>query len=64
MYRFFDRHGRTLALRPDMTIPTRVVGTRLYDQPKPLRLSYIGSVFRYEPPRAGRQREFIQAGVV
>jgi ATP phosphoribosyltransferase regulatory subunit len=64
MYRFFDRHGRTLALRPDMTIPTaRVVGTRLYDQPLPLRLSYIGSVFRHEPPRAGRQHEFIQAGV-
>ncbi len=33
MYRFFDRHGRTLALRPDMTIPTaRVIGTRLFDQ--------------------------------
>ncbi len=64
MYRFFDRHGRTLALRPDMTIPTaRVVGTRLYDQPMPLRLAYIGSVFRYEPPRAGRQHEFAQAGV-
>lgn len=64
MYRFFDRHGRTLALRPDMTIPTaRVVGTRLYDQPMPLRLSYIGAVFRHEPPRAGRQHEFYQAGV-
>ncbi len=64
MYRFFDRHGRTLALRPDMTIPTaRVVGTRLFDQPLPLRLAYIGSVFRYEPPRAGRQHEFTQAGV-
>ena len=64
MYRFFDRHGRTLALRPDMTIPTaRVVGTRLYDQPLPLRISYVGSVFRYEPPRAGRQHEFTQAGV-
>ncbi|MGC8779599.1 MAG: ATP phosphoribosyltransferase regulatory subunit [Anaerolineae bacterium] len=64
MYRFFDRHGRTLALRPDMTIPTaRVVGTRLYDQPMPLRLAYVGSVFRYEPPRAGRQHEFTQAGV-
>jgi len=64
MYRFFDRHGRTLALRPDMTIPTaRVVGTRLYDQPMPLRLAYAGSVFRYEPPRAGRQHEFTQAGV-
>lgn len=64
LYRFFDRHGRTLALRPDMTIPTaRVVGTRLYDQPMPLRLAYVGSVFRYEPPRAGRQHEFVQAGV-
>lgn len=64
MYRFFDRHGRTLALRPDMTLPTaRVVGTRLYDQPLPLRLSYAGSVFRYEPPRAGRQHEFSQVGV-
>jgi ATP phosphoribosyltransferase regulatory subunit len=64
LYRFFDRHGRTLALRPDMTIPTaRVIGTRLYDQPMPLRISYVGSVFRYEPPRAGRQHEFLQAGV-
>ncbi len=64
MYRFFDRSGRALALRPDLTIPTaRVVGTRLYDQPMPLRLSYIGSVFRHEPPRAGRQHEFTQAGV-
>jgi ATP phosphoribosyltransferase regulatory subunit len=64
MYRFFDRQGRTLALRPDMTIPTaRIVGTRLYDQPMPLRLCYSGSVFRYEPPRAGRQHEFLQAGV-
>jgi ATP phosphoribosyltransferase regulatory subunit len=64
MYRFFDRHGRTLALRPDLTIPTaRVVGTRLFDQPPPLRISYVGNVFRYEPPRAGRQHEFTQAGV-
>ncbi len=64
MYRFFDRHGSTLALRPDMTIPTaRVVGTRLYDQALPLRIAYAGSVFRYEAPRAGRQHEFTQVGV-
>ncbi|MEZ4768595.1 MAG: ATP phosphoribosyltransferase regulatory subunit [Caldilineales bacterium] len=64
MYRFTDRDGRTLALRPDLTVPTaRVVGTRLYDQPMPLRLFYIGSVFRYERPQAGRQREFTQAGI-
>jgi ATP phosphoribosyltransferase regulatory subunit len=64
MYRFTDRDGRTLALRPDLTIPAaRVVATRLHDQPMPLRLFYVGSVFRYEAPQAGRQREFTQAGV-
>jgi ATP phosphoribosyltransferase regulatory subunit len=64
LYRFFDRHGRTLALRADMTIPTaRVVGTRLYSQALPLRIAYAGSVFRHEPPRAGRQHEFTQVGV-
>lgn len=64
MYRFTDRDGRTLALRPDLTIPAaRVAATRLYDQSMPLRLFYIGSVFRYEAPQAGRQREFTQAGI-
>ncbi|MEA3406699.1 MAG: ATP phosphoribosyltransferase regulatory subunit [Chloroflexota bacterium] len=64
MYRFFDREGHTLALRPDMTVPTaRVVSTKLYDQPLPLHLYYIGNVFRYEEPQAGRRREFTQAGI-
>ena len=65
MYRFFDREGHILALRPDMTVPTaRVIGTRLYDQPLPLRFYYLGSVFRYdEEPQAGRRREFTQAGI-
>ena len=64
MYRFFDREGHTLALRADMTVPTaRVVGTKLYDQPLPLRFYYVGNVFRYEEPQAGRRREFTQAGV-
>ena len=65
MYRFFDRDGHVLALRPDMTVPTaRVIGTRLYDQTLPLRFYYLGSVFRYdEEPQAGRRREFTQAGI-
>ncbi len=64
MYRFFDRDGRTLALRADFTIPTaRIVGTKLYDHAMPLRFFYIGSVFRYEEPQAGVRREFTQAGV-
>lgn len=64
MYRLFDRDGRTLALRPDLTIPAaRIVGTKLYDQPLPLRFFYIENVFRFETPQVGRQREFTQAGI-
>ncbi len=64
MYRFFDRDGRTLALRADFTIPTaRIAGTKLFDRTMPLRFFYVGSVFRYEEPQAGVRREFTQAGI-
>jgi ATP phosphoribosyltransferase regulatory subunit len=64
MYRFFDRDGRTLALRADLTIPTaRIVGTKLFDRAMPLRFFYVGSAFRYEEPQAGVRREFTQAGI-
>lgn len=64
LYRFFDRDGRALALRPDMTVPVaRLVGTTLYDQPLPQRLYYAGQVFRYEQPQAGQRREFTQVGI-
>lgn len=64
MYRFFDQEGHTLALRADFTTQVaRIVATRLSDHPLPLRCFYIGSVFRYEEPQVGRQREFTQAGV-
>jgi ATP phosphoribosyltransferase regulatory subunit len=63
-YRFVDREGQILALRPDMTTPiARVVASRLQNQPLPLRLCYFGNLFRYEDPQAGRQREFTQAGL-
>jgi ATP phosphoribosyltransferase regulatory subunit len=64
MYRFFDQRGRTLALRADFTPQmARIAATKLFDQPMPLRLCYLGSLFRAEEPQAGRQREFTQAGV-
>lgn len=64
MFRFFDREGNTLALRPEMTTPIgRLVAARLRNAPKPLRFYYVANVFRYEEPRAGRGREFWQAGV-
>ncbi|MGD2206062.1 MAG: ATP phosphoribosyltransferase regulatory subunit [Anaerolineae bacterium] len=64
MYRFFDREGRTLALRADFTPQVaRMAATKLFDRPRPLRCFYVGSVFRCEEPQAGRKREFTQAGV-
>ncbi len=64
MYRFLDRDGSTLALRPEFTTPlARLVATRLHDWPMPQRFCYAGSVFRYVAPQAGRQREFLQAGI-
>ena len=64
LYRFIDREGNILALRPEFTsLVAKSVATRLADQPKPLRLSYCGEVLRYEAPRGGRQREFFQIGV-
>ncbi|MGI6368169.1 MAG: ATP phosphoribosyltransferase regulatory subunit [Anaerolineae bacterium] len=64
MYRFFDREGNVIALRADMTpLTARLVGTRLYDSPLPLRFCYSGSVFRHEKPQAGQRHEFTQAGV-
>ncbi|MSP13330.1 MAG: ATP phosphoribosyltransferase regulatory subunit [Chloroflexi bacterium] len=63
-YRFFDHEGRTLALRADLTIPTaRIVATKLYDLPLPLRFYYVANVFRYQEPLGGQSREFTQAGI-
>lgn len=64
LYRFVDREGSVLALRPEMTVPiARLVASRLKDEPTPLRLQYTGSVFRYDEPHSGRLREFTQAGI-
>lgn len=63
-YRFLDRDGSTVALRPEMTVAVaRLVGTRLHDWQMPLRFCYAGSVYRYAQLQGGRQREFWQAGI-
>jgi len=65
MFKMVDREsGRLLALRADITPQiARIVATRLRDEPKPLRLSYVTNVFRFDEPQVGRYREFYQAGV-
>lgn len=64
LYRFVDREGQVLALRPDWTpAVARLVAGRLRDGPLPLRLFYVGNVFRYDRPRPDSPREFTQAGL-
>jgi ATP phosphoribosyltransferase regulatory subunit len=64
IYRFIDRDGNILALRPEFTsLVAKTVVTRLNKAPRPIRLYYSGEVLRFEKPKGGRQREFAQIGV-
>ncbi len=64
VYRFLDREGNVLALRPEFTsLVAKTVASRLSEAPRPIRLFYSGEVLRYEPPRGGQQREFSQIGL-
>jgi len=65
MYTFSDRSGRSLTLRPEATAPVvrAYIEHKLQSELKPVKLYYIGSMFRYERPQAGRYREFWQLGV-
>ncbi len=63
LYAFKDKSGRDLALRPELTAPViRLYVDKLQMKPKPLKLFYFGSCFRYDRPQKGRYREFTQAG--
>ena len=63
-YKFFNREGNILALRPDMTPPIARISTTSYKETiKPLRLCYLGNVFRYNETYQGKMHEFTQAGV-
>ncbi|GAC1503424.1 MAG: histidine--tRNA ligase [Vulcanimicrobiaceae bacterium] len=64
MYTFTDKGGRSITLRPEWTAP--VVRAALQHKlfaAGPQRLYYIGPIFRYERPQAGRYRQSHQFGV-
>ncbi len=62
MYTFKDLSGRIIALRPEFTPSVaRLVATTLKNEPKPLRLFCVGSLYRYDEPQQGRYREFWQS---
>jgi histidyl-tRNA synthetase len=64
MYTFTDKGGRSLTLRPEWTAPVvRALLERHLFAQGPQRLYYIGPIFRYERPQAGRFRQAHQFGV-
>lgn len=67
MYDFYDKGERHITLRPEGTAPVvrSFVENKLFapEVQKPVKMYYIGSMFRYERPQAGRLREFHQIGV-
>ena len=64
MYSFEDKGLRHVTLRPEGTAGTvrAFVENKLFAQSLPVKLYYIGPMFRYDQPQAGRYRQFHQFG--
>ncbi len=63
LYKFFDKEGNTLVLRPDITPSIARVATTIYEsEDMPIRLCYKGNTFVNHSNYRGRLRESTQLG--
>lgn len=63
LYKFFDREGNTLVLRPDMTPSIARCAVKYYmDEDLPIRLCYMGNTFINNNSYQGRLKENTQLG--
>ncbi|MFA5029700.1 MAG: histidine--tRNA ligase [Patescibacteria group bacterium] len=64
MFAFVDQGGDQLALRPEMTasVVRAYIQHGMINQPQPVKLFYLGPMFRHEKPQSGRFRQFYQFG--
>ncbi|WP_418747879.1 ATP phosphoribosyltransferase regulatory subunit [Frisingicoccus sp.] len=63
MYKFFDREGNTLVLRPDITPSiARAVSKYFSEEDFSMRFSYTGNVFINNSSLQGRMKESTQMG--
>ena len=63
MYKFFDREGNTLVLRPDMTPSIARAAAKYYmDEQFPMRFCYSGNAFINDSEYQGKLKEFTQVG--
>ena len=65
MYTFTDKGDRRLTLRPEGTAPIVRAYTQhsAFHRQNETKLYYMGPMFRYERPQAGRYRQFHQIGI-
>ena len=64
LYKFFDREGNTLVLRPDMTPSIASAASKYFPiETEPVRLCYEGNVFINNNSYQGRLKESTQLGV-
>ena len=63
MYKFFDRDGNTLVLRPDITPSIARCAAKYYKEESfPIRLCYMGSTFINNSSYQGKLKESTQSG--
>ena len=63
MYKFFDREGNTLVLRPDITPSiARAVSKYFHEENFSMRFSYTGNIFINNSSLQGRMKESTQMG--
>ncbi|WP_446899397.1 ATP phosphoribosyltransferase regulatory subunit [Clostridium sp. LBM24168] len=64
MYKLFDKQGRMMVLRPDMTTPAvRISATKLKRAPHPLKLCYMENIYRQNENLNGKDIEIAQSGI-
>ena len=65
MYTFYDKANRLMALRPEGTAPVMraYIEKKLYNKSDIHKFFYMGPMFRYERPQAGRYRQHHQFGI-
>ena len=64
MFSFIDQGGDNLALRPEGTAPIirSYIQHGMINQSQPVKLFYVGPMFRHDRPQSGRYRQFYQFG--
>ncbi len=65
MYDFKDKGDRNMTLRPEGTagVVRSFIENKMYGDNLPVKVYYNGTMYRYERPQAGRERELTQFGM-